>query len=467
MPQNSDLTLIQNLLQAGRHAEAERRLNEICAGPGADAESWFFLGALSGMRGDATGAEDGFRKALAFNPNFFQAQFNLGIALRDQGRFDEARVELEAVVAKQPQHADAFNALGYVYLSLARHDDAERCFRAALARNPTFPDALTNLGNVLASRECWAEAIGYHRRALAVAPAHDSAAINLGGALVALGRIDEAITAFRQAIAANPANAEAHARLGIVLIQSGKRQEAERAFREALRISPGHREAQYFLAMLGAGGSPHTAPPDYVSRLFDGYAETFDAELVDKLQYRTPQALLGAVQDALSERRDLDVLDLGCGTGLCGALFKPLSRTLAGVDLSSKMVAKARARAVYDELEIGELTDAMRRREGALDVVLAADVFVYIGELDPVFQAAVNALRPAGILAFSVEATNAEEGEGYVLRSTGRYAHAQAYVTELAQRYGFVPVSVEELCVRLDYGQPIIGAIHVLQRGQT
>lgn len=464
MSQNSDLTLIQNLLQTGHHAEAERRLKELCAGPAANAESWFFLGVLAGMRGDASGAESGFRKALVLNPDFLQAQFNLGIALRDQGRLDEACAELEAVVAKQPQHADAFNALGYVYTRLERHDDAERCFRAALARNPVFPDALTNLGNVLASRKCWAEAVGYHRRALAVAPAHGGAAINLGSALVVLGRFAEAAAAFRQAIAANPANAEAHVQLGTTLNQSGKRQEAERAFREALRISPEHSEAQYFLAALGAGERPHTAPPEYVSRLFDGYAETFDAELVGKLLYRTPEALLGAVQAALAERWDLDVLDLGCGTGLCGVLFKPLSRTLAGVDLSSKMVAKAHARAIYDELEIGELTEALRKREESLDVVLAADVFIYVGELDSVFQAAARALRPTGVLAFSVETTNAEEGEGCVLRSTGRYAHAQAYVTQLSQRYGFVPVSVEDLCIRLEDDQPIIGAIHVLRR---
>ena len=464
MPQNPDLTLIQNLLQAGQHAEAERRLQEICAGPGADAQSWFFLGAISGMRGDAAGAENGCRKALALNPGFLQAQFNLGIALRDQGRLDEARAELEAVVAKQPQHADALNALGCIYQRFERMDDAERCFRDALARNPAFPDALTNLGNVLASRKCWAEAVDYYRRALAAAPAHHGVAFNLGNTLVELGRFEEAISAYRQSIATHPENVEAHVQLGNTFNQCGKRKEAEQAFREALRVSPGHKEAQYFLAVMGAAERPNTVPPGYVSRLFDGYAETFDDHLVGKLQYRTPEALWGAVQAALAERRDLDVLDLGCGTGLCGALFKPLSRTLAGVDLSPKMVAKARARAVYDELETGELTDALSKREGALDVVLASDVFNYVGDLDVVFRMVARALRPAGLLAFSVEIANAEEGEGYALGSTGRYAHAPAYVPQLAQRYGFAPVSVEDLCIRMEGDQPVIGEIYVLRR---
>jgi predicted TPR repeat methyltransferase len=454
---------IQELLRAGRHVEAEQQLRAVCAGPEADAESWFFLGALSGARKDAAGAENFFRKALALNPDFLQARFNLGIALRDQDRLDDARAELEAVVASQPGHAEACNALGYVYVRLERQDDAERLFRAALARNPAYLDALTNLGNVLSSRKRWAEAVALYRRALDIAPAHSDAAINLGGAFAMQGRVEEAITAYRQAIAANPANAAAYVQLGIAFKRLGKTQEAELAFREALRISPDHAEAQYFLATLGGDVDPETAPTEYVTRLFDDYAETFDAELVEKLQYRTPEALLGAVQAALAERRDLDVLDLGCGTGLCGPLFKPLSRTLAGVDLSPKMIAKARIRDVYDELEVGEVTAALLRREAALDLAIAADVFVYIGELMPVFAAAAKALRPRGLFAFSVEVAKAEEGEGYALRSTGRYAHAKAYLAGLMHRCGFAPVSCEELCIRMDNGQPITGAIHILR----
>lgn len=455
---------IQELLRTGRHAEAERQLREICAGPGADAESWFFLGAISGARKDAARAEECFRKALELKPDFLQARFNLAIALRDQDRLDAARAELEAVITSQPGHAEACNALGYVYVRLERQDDAERLFRAALARNPAHLDALTNLGNILSSRKRWAEAVALYSRALDIAPAHSDAAINLGGAFAMQGRVEEAIIAYRQAIAANPANATAHVQLGIALKRLGKMQGAELAFREALRISPDHAEAQYFLATLGVDTGPQTAPAEYVTRLFDDYAETFDAELVEKLQYRTPEALLGAVQTALVGRCNLDVLDLGCGTGLCGPLFKPLARTLAGVDLSPKMIAKARTRGVYDELEVGEVTAALLRREAALDLAIAADVFVYIGELMPVFETAAKALRPGGLFAFSVEAATAEEGEGYALRSTGRYAHAQTYLAGLMQRFGFEPVLCERLCIRMDSGQPITGAIHVLRR---
>ncbi|TCV83399.1 tetratricopeptide repeat protein [Sulfurirhabdus autotrophica] len=465
--QQGHLPEVKELLKIGRYDDAERLLRDICVDSNVNAESWFLLGALSGMRSDAIGAECNFRKALSLDASLLQAKFNLGIALRDQGRFDEACLEFQELVTKQPQHADAFNALGYVYMRIENLDEAERCFRSALAVNNMFPDALTNLGNVLASRQRIEEAIEYHRRALIVAPTHEGAAINLGGALLILGRFEEAIVAFKQAIATNPENVDAYVQLGSTLNHMGNRKGAEQAFRQALQCSPEHDEARYFLAALGNGDRPQTAPSQYVSKLFDGYAETFDAELVGKLQYRIPEMLFGAVSAEIAERRDLDVLDLGCGTGLCGLLFKHFSRTLAGVDLSSKMLAKANSRAVYDELEAGELTAALHRRVGVLDVVLAADVFIYVGDLSSVFEAVAKALRIKGVFAFSVESARTEEDEGYVLRSTGRYAHAQSYIIQLAHRFKFDIASVEDLCIRMDDDQPVNGSIYVLRQSAS
>lgn len=458
---------LQELLRAGRHHEAERRLLEICAGSGADAESWFLLGAVRGIRGDARGADDCFRRALGLNPDFHQARFNLGIALRDQGRLDEAREELESVTRACSGHADAQNVLGCVYFRLDRTDDAERCFRAAVRSNPVFPEALTNLGNVLSSRKCWAEAIALYRQAIHLAPGHGDASLNLGNALIELGQAEEAISLCQQAITANPMNAETHLLLGRAFKQLGRRQEAERAFREAIRVQPGHAEAHYFLAALGGATAPQSAPTEYIVRLFNDYSEFFDAELVGRLRYRAPEALLTAAQSVLGERKNLDVLDLGCGTGLCGTMFRSLSRTLVGVDLSPKMVAKARARSVYDDLEVGTITDALLKREGALDLAIAADVFIYIGELAPLFDAAIRALRPEGLFAFSIEAATPEEGESYVLRGTGRYAHAHGYITGLMRQFGFNLLFCEELCIRMEGPHPIPGAIYVLQRAAS
>lgn len=454
---------IQELLRTGQYVEAERRLLERCEGPGADAESWFFLGAICGMKGDAARAEACFRKSLATKPDFQQARFNLGIALRDQGRLKEAQAELETVIASNPGHAEAANALGYVYVRLERQDDAERCFRSALARNPAFPDALINLGNVLCGRKRWVEAIPLYQRALELTPNHASAALNLGGALAALNRVDEAIACFRRSISADGRNPDAHLQLAKALKAQGKPREVEEACRQVLRIRPDDAEAHYFLGMLGADTAPPAAPNEHVARLFDDYAEIFDAHLVGKLRYRAPEVLIEAVEAAIGNRRDLDVLDLGCGTGLCGPLFRPLARTLVGVDLSPNMLEKARARAIYDALEAGELTAALLTRHAAVDLAIAADVLVYIGDLGPVFSSVAKALRPGGWFAFSVETAQPGEGDGYTLRRTGRYAHERDYVTALGERYGFEMDSSCGLCIREEAGHPIPGEIYVLR----
>ena len=99
----------------------------------------------------------------------------------------------------------------------------------------------------------------------------------------------------------------------------------------------------------------------------------------------------------------LDVLDAGCGTGLCGPLVAPYARRLVGVDLSEGMLARARARNVYDELVRRELTAYLHDCTGAFDVIVSADTLVYFGPLEEVLAAAGNALRAGGVLIFTVE----------------------------------------------------------------
>ena len=125
--------------------------------------------------------------------------------------------------------------------------------------------------------------------------------------------------------------------------------------------------------------------------------------------------------------RSLDVLDAGCGTGLCGPLVAPYARRLVGVDLSEAMLARARARNVYDELVKRELTAYLRDSPGSFDVIVSADTLVYFGPLEEVAAAAANALRPGGVLVFTVEElSGAASDAGYSLSPNGRYRHSPA-----------------------------------------
>src|SRR5690606_25849867 len=152
----------------------------------------------------------------------------------------------------------------------------------------------------------------------------------------------------------------------------------------------------YKLAALRGDPAPESAPAEYVAGLFDQYAEEFDAHLTGELGYQTPQRLREPFDGLAGGATGLRVLDLGCGTGLSGLVFRDCAAHLAGVDLSPRMLDKARGRGIYDELHCADLVQALERPGPDWDLMLAADVFVYLGDLGAVLRAAARALRPGG-----------------------------------------------------------------------
>jgi predicted TPR repeat methyltransferase len=179
------------------------------------------------------------------------------------------------------------------------------------------------------------------------------------------------------------------------------------------------------------------------------------------LKYRIPDLLLDAMARLLPSRK-LDILDLGCGTGLLGARFRPLAHTLRGVDISPKMLELARQRRIYDNLICGELVEFLQTQTEELDLAVAADVFAYIGDLSRVFDEVRGALKDGGLFGFSVEAG---EGRDFVLRPNLRYAHSAAYVRKLSQEHGFIIETIESKVLRREDGNDVPGHIAILRRG--
>lgn len=243
--------------------------------------------------------------------------------------------------------------------------------------------------------------------------------------------------------------------------------DAVAAYENAVRCAPEDRQgARARLAGLGIGDPLQAVAPAYVRALFDDYAIRFDRHLTRSLRYRGPELLHDAVRRACSLRlrpfRFDTALDLGCGTGLAAELFRPACRHLAGVDLSPAMLEKARRKNLYDEVEEADLAAWLSGRpSGAADLILAADVFVYLGDLDPVVAAAAAALAKDGLFAFTVQA---HEGEGVVLGEDLRYAHAEPHLRALAARHGWTVVLCETVSTREDRGVPVPGGLLVLAR---
>ena len=172
----------------------------------------------------------------------------------------------------------------------------------------------------------------------------------------------------------------------------------------------------------------------------DDYAPDFEKHLVGALGYRGHEAIADQLQRVAPGRRFASALDLGCGSGLCGALLRERCDVLAGVDVSARMLGEARARGVYDRLAQAEIVQHLAlERPGSLDLVVAADVFIYFGRLDDVFAAVRRVLQPGGLFAFTLEAARDDEGDvvaGDALQGT-RSRHAARHVRSLAQANGF------------------------------
>jgi predicted TPR repeat methyltransferase len=288
-----------------------------------------------------------------------------------------------------------------------------------------------------------------------------------GRDLASRGDLAAAADLFAQATEAAPGFAAAWFALGEMREKLGDGAGAAAAFREALRLDPGDRHgAALRLARLGAADPEGAMSPSYVRTLFDQYAPRFDGALVEGLAYRGPQRLLDAVERALSPHPQVGaMLDLGCGTGLAGAAFRPLVRHLTGVDLSPGMIAQAHAKGIYDRLETGELVEFLAAERAArrhYDLVIAADVFVYLFDLTPVARAVADVLSPGGLFAFTVETHDGDgSGDGVELGDRLRYRHGAAHVRAAVVSGRLRLIELTLVATRIESGAAVPGLLLV------
>jgi len=216
----------------------------------------------------------------------------------------------------------------------------------------------------------------------------------------------------------------------------------------------------YLLGAVAGDQTIDRSPPEYVVEYFDSFAAGFDAQLVDVLGYDVPEKLCDAVRPFIALEQARETLDAGCGTGLCGPFLRPFSRTLTGVDLSSKMLEQAGRKGVYDTLVCEELTTFLSRSANQFDLIVAADLLIYFGDLTALFQVVETALKPEGLFAFSAESWN---GKGYRILPSGRFAHAPDYVRQIATGK-FTELSQVETTIRLDATERLAGNLFVFRR---
>ncbi|MFC5460861.1 tetratricopeptide repeat protein [Massilia niabensis] len=492
------------LHQAGRLGEAGAAYRQVLALAPGQFDALHLLGVLARQQGDPGTAVDLIAQALRVNPAQATAHCNLGAALQDLGRSREALASYDRALQLNPGYAMAHYNRGNALRKLGRPEEAVTSYERALALRPAYPEAwcnraialldLRDAGGALASseqalagRRPYPEASCVRANALFAlrefelalegygdALAHEAgmpeAHTGRGLALLKLDRPFDALACFDTALALRPGDARAHQQRADCLLALGRREEAIAAFETARELAHQAGEdagqVEFVLASLGVGAPPPRAPASYVTALFDQYAGHFDRHLTGVLAYRTP----GLVEAALARHvaaTMLDTVDLGCGTGLCAPTLRPRSRSLAGVDLSSRMLEQASATGLYDELACADIEAFLTGRPEAFDLVVAADVLVYFGDLAPLFAQVRAALRPGGWFCFSTEALDSTGAGDFVLLPSNRYAHSLAYLQRLARDHGFALAEAERAAVRSEHGAAITGNLLVLRAALT
>lgn len=387
--------------------------------------------------------------------------FLAGVEHFEGQAFEAAADAFELALRHAPGRPSVLMNLGVACVQLGRFERAGECLRQALAVDPDQIDAWKAWGAAQVALGDWPGALHSHARAAALGARDAEFCLRWGQCLAHGQQLPQALQAFEQALAQAPESAEVWSQWAHVQRDMGQTAQAIAGYQRALELGADVELHRYYLAALDPHRPLVNAPAAYVEHLFDQYADDFESHLVGQLGYQGHRVLLDQLpvpQDTRFER----VWDLGCGTGLCGALIRPRTDQLLGVDLSSAMVAKARALGVYDRLCVGELVDALDAESAQVDLVLAADVFIYVGRLEAVFEALSPRVRSQGWLAFTIE--EADPGLLVQLHPSLRYAHALVYLEQLAAQHGWRWGKLHRAPLRLDQSKPLMGAYIYLQK---
>lgn len=380
---------------------------------------------------DFPGAIALYRGLVARHPTELALVKGLAVALMDQGEYEEAGEQLYRLVSRGLVDPETLILHGQALLAVGRTEAALSCFDTALSMAPDRVGALRG-------------------RATAQSNA---------------GRSAEMVAAWRDLLAHVPAESGSWSALSLAAEAAGDAALARAALRRMLALAP---EPTPLMALrlsrlAGSGGTPPDLPDGYVKAHFDNFASGFDYQLVNQLRYAVPGEMATRLPPLLPDM-PWEVLDLGCGTGLVAVALADHLGTIDGIDLSVRMIHKARERGLYRELIVGDVLEALGgivAAKSGYHLVTAADVLVYVADPAPWLGAVAPLLRPGGLFAFSIEL---ERDADVSLNPHLRYCHNPVLMARLATASGLETVLDTPIAVRCNNGLPVEGRLMAVRR---
>lgn len=463
LPNDSILLLhLANILKAkGEYEKAQQVLVSITKSHPTFAAAFNNLGTVYFAQEKWQEAINAYQAAIKIQANYVDAYYNLGLALNKSNRKKEAFTVFSALMEIAPEHVAGHFQLGLFFMQQNKHEKAIEHFAAIEKKHPFHVETQINLATSYLKLGMLNEAKMHYVKALEITSDDTQLLFNLGVIDMQQGRISEALEYYLRAVKIDPDFYDAHNNLAFLYLTMRRMDEALLHFREALRLQPENTAIRHTIHILTHEKNLSTSPPEYIRSLFDSYADHFDAHLTQSLRYQVPTLVHQVVDETTAEViNQWDILDLGCGTGLCGELFKSRAKSLVGVDLSAKMLAMAEQKKIYDELVEAELVAFLTDKKSRYDLIIAGDVLVYHGDLAAIFLAISNALKPKGLFVFNTEIS---EKDDYLMTASGRFAHSESYLEKVILQNQFKILQHRVVTLRTQNNEPVMGYLYLLQ----
>lgn len=417
------------------------------------------LGLILEGWGRLTEAAETFDQAVAARADVAALHCNRARALHRLGRLQEAVAGYRRAIELEPDWVDPHHNLAMAQEEAGEPEAAEPAFRRTLDLEPQNRAAQRHLADILFDSGRPAAALPHYRAVVTLSQGDPRAHFDLAKTLTAIGSDDEALASYRRSLEIEPRSGPTRQNLVSALRRLGRQAEARDVLERWIELAPDDQVPRHMLSALTGEAVPARAADETVRNLFDELAGSFDATLA-RLDYRAPELVGEALAACRPGDRPVgDVLDAGCGTGLCGALLRPRASRLVGVDLSAGMIGQARRLGLYDELVEAELTGFLEAHPAAFDLIASSDTLNYFGALEEVLGAAARALRPGGHLVFTLERETGAGQPPWHLQPNGRYGHSETYLRAAIDAAGLGLAALRTDVLRKEGAEPVAGWI--------
>jgi len=421
----------------------------------------FNLGLLLVKNNELAAAKTQFTNVLSLNPNHLEAQFYLGVLAIEAGELEKAEEAFQAVLTLDAEHVEAITNLGVIALKRDENQIAVDLFSKALALDNDHIDARNNLAATFIHHDRFENALMHYDVLLKKDPENIEYLYNSGVAEMALGHLDKASVFFDGILKLQADHVPALNNQAAIYLKKNEKEKAQQFLERALTANPNDTASEHMLNAI-KGKSEAKTSPEYAQNLFNNYALYYDQHMQGALEYGIPQHTGRMIHQL--EIHDIDkTLDLGCGTGLSGPILREISQHVTGIDIAEKMLAHAKEKAIYDVLVESEVTQFLQTDKTNYDLILAADVLPYFGDLSSLFKEVANHLTPQGFFIFSTEISNSTP---WKLELTARFSHLAEYIAQLCEKNNLHIIEQEKIPARKQNEAPLEVILYAVRKAQ-